>query len=260
MVAVGLISILLMSVLSLGQMINTQSRRAADLEDLNNVTKQVASLLADQANCLNLYGGTPVTVTNIGSGSTPQLEVSAKEPYTSAGPMTGVSSGRIQLYSLKMQLKRKLSGVGGSWYQGDAMVYADDSPTSGNFAPRKVPVNFQIDGTGNVVACAAAGLSITSAASNGLAFGQCGNGQVMVGMDATGVICKGGGQTSSGKGCTGDHCVTSDGGPCYGPSCMTNGWECTGDSCTACGTFPPPAGVFNCMGPGSCCGSTCPGC
>jgi len=264
LLATGLISILAMTTLHLVKLITSQSRYIANLEDLNNVTKQVASTLAVPSNCVSLYGGTPVSLTNIGTTATQQLNVSAKAPFVGADPMNTISSGRIRLMTMGLILKRSLAGAGQTWYQGDAVIHADDPADVGNFGTRKIPVNFQFDASNNVVSCAAAGISListTASSSTGLAYGQCGPGQVMVGIKASGVICTGGSATASGLGCTGDACAAYDGGPCYGDACTTNGLLCQGDACTACGTCPTcGSGTATCTGNACCAGPTCGGC
>ncbi len=268
LVAIGLVGIVTMTTLHLVKMINTQARYVANFEDMMSVTKEVTTILAVPQNCVNVYGGTAVDKTNIGSAAIPQMEVSAAIPDPTNYPtlkMGDIYSGKIKVLSMGMVLKRVLPGAGTAWYQGEAVVQADDPTDQGNFRARRIPVNFQLNAADMVVSCAAAGVSIGGAggisSSSGLPYGQCGPGQVMVGITATGVKCTGGAQTTSGLGCTGDMCSTSDGGPCYGAMCKTNGPLCQGDMCTACGTDPATAATpATCTGAMCCAGPTCGGC
>ncbi len=266
LVSLGLISIVTMTTLHLVRVMTSQSRYMANIEDLSNVSKQVSSILSVPANCVSLFGGEIVDISNRGTSATVQLDVSGKVPYAGADPMSSVSSGRIHLLKMGLLLKRSLAGAGTTWYQGDAVIQADDPNENSSFAARKVPVNFQFDSSGNVIACATAGLSITaggggSTTSTGLAYGQCGPGQVMIGITANGVICSGGAQTATGTGCTGNACNAIDGGPCYGDACKTNGSTCSGDACTACGTHASSIGITaTCLGNACCAGPTCGGC
>jgi Tfp pilus assembly major pilin PilA len=268
LVALGLVGIVTMTTLHLVKMINTQARYVANFEDMMNVTKEVTSILAVPQSCLNVFGSTAVDKTNIGPSATTQLEVSTAIPDPTNNPtlkMGDISSGKIKVISMGLVLKRILPGAGTAWYQGEAVVQADDPADPGNFRSRRIPVNFQLNAANTVVSCAAAGVTIGGAggisSSSGLPYGQCGPGQVVIGISTNGVICTGGAQTTSGKGCTGDLCIATDGGPCYGPFCKTNGALCQGDGCIACGTDPGAAATpATCTGALCCAGPTCTGC
>lgn len=265
--AIGLLSIVAMTTLHLVKLINSQARYIANLEDVNNVSKQVASILAIPQNCVSVFGGAALDRTNIGAAATPQLNFGANVPYAGGDPMTDITSGRIRLINLGLIIRRSLAGAGTTWYQGDAVVTAEDPTDPGGFAARKVAINFQLDGTDNVVSCAASGITIGGGAgagiinsTTGLPYGQCGPGQVMVGLSAKSVICSGGSNTTTGTGCTGDMCVAIDGGPCFGDMCKTNGYLCKGDMCIACGNHSSGSGTATCTGDMCCAGPTCSGC
>jgi hypothetical protein len=258
LVAIALIGILIMTVLQLGNMISKQTRQAANLEDLNNLSRQVASILSVPENCRNLYGGERVNLANMGSNASHQLEVVGRKPYSTAGPMAEITSGRMKLKSLGIILRRSLSGTGQPWYQADALIQSKDMTdlAAMEYAPRRVALNVQIDPANKIVNCAGIGSTIiqVTSTSSSLPFGKCGPGQVMVGFDDNGILCAGGAQTVTGTGCTGNACKSPDTGSCYGMNCVTPGNFCDGMNCTACGS------AATCKGMNCCTGPTCPGC
>ncbi len=236
MVAAGILGILTITILQLAKMISTQSRRATDIEDVLNVTKQVEAILSNSQYCLEVYKGLPLNMTNMGSSATSQLNVSSRSPFAGAPPMSDIASGRIKLLDLGIAIRRDLTSAGAPWYLGEATVHADDPSDPGNFAPRRIALNFTVNAANEVSACATVNQSYTelrtviSNSSTGLAYGMCGPGQVMVGIASDGIKCQGGSGTASGVGCTGDSCTATDGGTCYGNNCVTNGSSCTGNN------------------------------
>jgi hypothetical protein len=264
--AIGLTSILILTVLQVGKMVNAQSRRAMNIDDVENIAAQVTNILADPNNCFGIYGGETIDITNIGSAATKQLEVASKAPFAGGDPMNTLESGHMKVTSLGLILKSKVSGTA-PLYQGDAVVAIDDPSDPGRFKAKRLALSLQFNSSNALVGCAAllsaAQLSAGAGAGGGvhvtstgtaIPWGVCPDGQVMIGMTAKGVVCAGSAATSTGKGCTGDNCIASDGGNCYGDNCVANtGIFCDGDNCKACGAGATCTGANCCGGPGCGC-------